>query len=115
MLFQMNCIVNRPSAITLLYQFYFDVIRGEECVWKVEEKHKKYGKMVRVVRHSRGWIVKSNYERYCISMALSAWTMYSAQQERDVINTSSRQMGLKFEGQQLGRFPTISTEVGALP
>ncbi|PMD54161.1 cytochrome P450 [Hyaloscypha bicolor E] len=42
------------GSITLLYQFYFDVIRGEECVWKVEEKHKKYGKMVRVVLHING-------------------------------------------------------------
>jgi hypothetical protein len=33
-------------AITSLYSFYFDVIRGGQYVWEVEEMHNKYGMLI---------------------------------------------------------------------
>jgi cytochrome P450 len=31
------------QAITSLYQFYYDVIKGGQYIWVIEEMHKKYG------------------------------------------------------------------------
>lgn len=39
-------VLTRSLAATSLYQFYFDVIRGGEYIWKVEEMHKIYGELI---------------------------------------------------------------------
>ena len=34
------------TAITSLYHFYYDVVKGGQYIWKIEEMHKKYGVQV---------------------------------------------------------------------
>ncbi|KAL2065828.1 hypothetical protein VTL71DRAFT_3498 [Oculimacula yallundae] len=36
------------TALTGLYQFYYDVVKGGQYVWVIEEMHKKYGPIVRI-------------------------------------------------------------------
>ena len=33
----------KSVAITSLYHFYYDVVKGGQYIWKIEEMHKKYG------------------------------------------------------------------------
>lgn len=34
---------NRVAALTLWYEFYYQVVKGGQYPWKVQEMHKKYG------------------------------------------------------------------------
>ncbi|KAH6706484.1 cytochrome P450 [Leptodontidium sp. MPI-SDFR-AT-0119] len=36
------------AALTSLYQFYYDVIKGGQYIWVIEEMHKKYGPIIRI-------------------------------------------------------------------
>ena len=45
---QQTSLAKSFTAITSLYQFYFDVIRGGEYIWQVEEMHKRYGESFRM-------------------------------------------------------------------
>lgn len=32
------------AALTLWYEFYYDVVKGGEYIWEIEKMHKQYGK-----------------------------------------------------------------------
>lgn len=38
----------RLAALTLWYEFYYDVVKGGQYSWKIEELHKKYGPIIRI-------------------------------------------------------------------
>ncbi|KAL8858235.1 MAG: hypothetical protein Q9178_005247 [Gyalolechia marmorata] len=36
------------AALTLWYEFYYDVIKGGEYIWEIEKMHKQYGPIIRI-------------------------------------------------------------------
>lgn len=47
------------AALTLWYEFYFDVIKGGMYIWEIERMHKKYGTFWANSRHFRLLIQKA--------------------------------------------------------
>ncbi|KAK4222217.1 cytochrome P450 [Podospora fimiseda] len=39
---------SKISALTLWYEFYFDIVKKGSFIWKIQEMHKEYGPIVRI-------------------------------------------------------------------
>ncbi|KAE8383477.1 cytochrome P450 [Aspergillus bertholletiae] len=71
------------AAVTHLYGFYYDAIRGGQYVWKVAQMHQRYGPVVRI---NPDEIHISDPEFYAVLYA-------SGQERRDKVLKYTRQFG----------------------
>lgn len=39
------------AALTLWYEFYYDVVKGGKYTWKIGELHEQYGELLNQVRY----------------------------------------------------------------
>ncbi|GAD94164.1 hypothetical protein AN8309.2 [Paecilomyces variotii No. 5] len=72
----------RIAAVTWLYEFYHDAIRGGKYVWEIEKMHQRYGPVVRI-----------NPEELHVSDPDFYSVLYSQQQRRNKTVIYSKQFG----------------------
>lgn len=57
----------RLAAISSLYEFYYDVVKGGMYIWEVEKMHRQYGPIVRINPYEVHVIDPDFYDEICAS------------------------------------------------